>query len=49
MTLLGSFMAFQFIVTIYLQDSLRWAPLWVALAFMPSSLFQVVLVLESIK
>ncbi|MGZ0041326.1 MFS transporter [Paenibacillus ottowii] len=42
MTLLGSFMAFQFIVTIYLQDSLRWAPLWVALAFLPSSLFQVV-------
>ncbi|CAM3371190.1 MFS transporter [Paenibacillus taichungensis] len=42
MVLLGSFMAFQFIATLYLQDSLSWSPIWVALAFLPSSLFQVV-------
>ncbi|OKP89154.1 MFS transporter [Paenibacillus helianthi] len=42
MMLLGSFMSFQFIATLYLQDSLSWSPLWVALAFLPSSLFQVV-------
>lgn len=36
--LLGSFMAFQFVATLYLQDSLGWSPLEVALAFLPSSL-----------
>ena len=36
--ILGSFMAFQFLVSIYLQDSLKWAPFAVALAFLPSSL-----------
>jgi len=36
--LLGSFMAFQFVTTLYLQDSLGWSPLEVALAFLPSSL-----------
>ncbi|XQS17102.1 MFS transporter [Citrobacter telavivensis] len=36
--LLGSFMAFQFVATLYLQESLGWAPLEVALAFLPSSL-----------
>jgi Na+/melibiose symporter-like transporter len=36
--MLGSFMAFQFVITLYLQDSLGWTPLAVALAFLPSSL-----------
>lgn len=36
--LLGSFMAFQFVATLYLQESLGWSPLEVALAFLPSSL-----------
>lgn len=36
--MLGSFMAFQFVITLYLQNSLNWSPLQVALAFLPSSL-----------
>lgn len=36
--LLGSFMAYQFVITLYLQDSLGWSPLYVALAFLPSSI-----------
>jgi MFS family permease len=31
----GSYAAFQFLVTIYLQDSLRWSPLAMALALLP--------------
>ena len=36
--ILGSFMAYQFIITIYLQESLGWSPISVAMAFLPSSL-----------
>jgi predicted MFS family arabinose efflux permease len=31
----ASYAAFQFLVTIYLQDSLGWSPLTMALAFLP--------------
>jgi MFS family permease len=34
--LLGSFVAFQFIVTLYVQDSLGWSPLRMALSFVPA-------------
>lgn len=36
--ILGSFMAYQFVITIYLQKSLDWSPMSVAMAFLPSSL-----------
>ena len=32
----GSYAAFQFLVTLYLQDSLRWSPLAMALALLPA-------------
>jgi predicted MFS family arabinose efflux permease len=32
----GGYAAFQFVVTLYLQDSLGWSPLGMALAFLPS-------------
>ncbi len=34
----GSYAAFQFIVTLYVQDSLGWTPLGMALAFLPAGL-----------
>lgn len=34
--LLGSYVAFQFIVTLYVQNSLGWSPIQMALAFAPS-------------
>ena len=36
--ILGSFMSFQFLVTLYLQDALKWTPFTVAMAFLPSTL-----------
>jgi MFS family permease len=36
--LFGSYTAFQFIVTLYLQDVLGWAPLTMALALLPTGL-----------
>ena len=38
--LLGAYMAFQFLVTLYVQGSLLWMPIVVALAFLPSGLLQ---------
>ncbi|MFJ8855732.1 MFS transporter [Streptomyces sp. NPDC102437] len=38
--LLGSFMGFQFVITLYVQGSLQWIPIMVALAFIPSNLIQ---------
>ena len=32
----GGYVAFQFVVTLYLQDSLEWSPLSMALAFLPA-------------
>ena len=34
----GSYFAFQFVVTLYLQDSLRWSPMEMALGFLPGGL-----------
>jgi MFS family permease len=34
----GSYAAFQFIVTLYVQDSLGWSPLGMAMAFLPTGL-----------
>ncbi len=34
----GSYVAFQFIVTLYVQDSLGWSPLGMAMAFLPAGL-----------
>ncbi|NDZ96582.1 MFS transporter [Streptomyces sp. SID6673] len=34
----GSYVAFQFVVTLYLQDSLGWSPLSMALGFLPAGL-----------
>ncbi len=34
----GSYAAFQFLVTIYVQDSLGWSPLEMALAFLPAGI-----------
>jgi MFS family permease len=34
----GSYAAFQFIVTLYVQDSLGWSPLGMAMAFLPAGL-----------
>jgi predicted MFS family arabinose efflux permease len=36
--LLGSYVSFQFMMTIYLQDVLHWAPLRMALALLPAGL-----------
>ncbi|SHH61346.1 Major Facilitator Superfamily protein [Jatrophihabitans endophyticus] len=38
----GAYVAFQFVVTIYLQDALGWSPLAMALAFLPAGLIVVV-------
>ncbi|MEQ9969502.1 MFS transporter [Pectobacterium carotovorum] len=35
--LIGSFMSYQFVMTLYLAESLKWSPLQIALAFLPSS------------
>jgi MFS family permease len=37
----GGYFAFQFVVTIYLQDSLGWSPLAMALGFLPGGLIVV--------
>ncbi len=37
----GSYVSFQFVVTIYLQDVLGWSPLTMALAFLPAGLLVV--------
>jgi MFS family permease len=37
----GSYAAFQFIVTLYVQDSLGWSPIGMALAFLPTGLIVV--------
>ncbi|MFW0784389.1 MFS transporter [Gordonia sp. CPCC 206044] len=37
----GSYVAFQFVVTLYLQDSLGWSPLTMALGFLPAGLIVV--------
>ncbi len=37
----GGYFAFQFVVTIYLQDSLGWSPLSMALGFLPAGLLVV--------
>jgi MFS family permease len=37
----GGYFAFQFVVTIYLQDSLRWSPMQMALGFLPGGLLVV--------
>jgi MFS family permease len=37
----GSYAAFQFLVTIYVQDSLGWSPLTMALAFLPAGVIVV--------
>jgi MFS family permease len=34
----GGYFAFQFVVTLYLQNSLRWSPLEMALGFLPAGL-----------
>lgn len=34
----GGYVAFQFVVTLYLQDSLGWSPLHMALGFLPAGL-----------
>jgi predicted MFS family arabinose efflux permease len=36
--LLGSYISFQFMMTLYLQDVLRWSPLKMALALLPAGL-----------
>ncbi|GAB3288667.1 MFS transporter [Parasphingorhabdus pacifica] len=36
--LLGSYFSFQFVITLYLQDTLKWAPLELALALLPVGL-----------
>ncbi len=41
--LLGSFMGFQFVITLYVQGSLGWIPIMVALAFIPSNIIQPIL------
>jgi MFS family permease len=38
----GSYAAFQFLVTLYVQDSLGWSPIGMALAFLPAGLIVVV-------
>jgi MFS family permease len=37
----GGYVAFQFVVTLYLQDSLGWSPLAMALGFLPAGLIVV--------
>ncbi len=37
----GGYFAFQFVVTIYLQDSLQWSPMEMALGFLPGGLIVV--------
>ena len=37
----GGYFAFQFVVTIYLQDSLQWSPMQMALGFLPGGLLVV--------
>ncbi|WP_460606431.1 MFS transporter [Jatrophihabitans fulvus] len=37
----GGYVAFQFVVTIYLQDALGWSPMSMALAFLPGGLIVV--------
>lgn len=37
----GAYVAFQFMVTLYLQDSLGWSPISMALAFLPAGLIVV--------
>jgi MFS family permease len=37
----GSYVAFQFIVTLYVQDSLGWSPITMALAFLPAGVIVV--------
>ena len=37
----GSYAAFQFLVTLYVQDSLGWSPIGMALAFLPAGLIVV--------
>ena len=37
----GGYFSFQFVVTLYLQDSLRWSPLAMALGFLPAGLLVV--------
>jgi MFS family permease len=37
----GSYVAFQFIVTLYVQDSLGWSPITMALAFLPAGIIVV--------
>jgi MFS family permease len=38
MALFGGYVGFQFIVTLYLQDTLGWSPLSTAMAFLPAGL-----------
>ncbi len=38
--LLGGFMGFQFIITLYAQNALGWIPIVLAMAFLPSSILQ---------
>jgi predicted MFS family arabinose efflux permease len=37
----GGYFAFQFVVTLYLQDSLKWSPLEMAMGFLPAGLLVV--------
>jgi predicted MFS family arabinose efflux permease len=37
----GSYVAFQFIVTLYVQESLGWSPITMALAFLPAGIIVV--------
>jgi MFS family permease len=39
--MLGGYAAFQFVVTLYVQDSLGWSPMAMALAFLPTGLIVV--------
>jgi MFS family permease len=39
--MLGGYAAFQFVVTLYVQDSLGWSPLAMAMAFLPTGLLVV--------
>ncbi|MDG3010355.1 MFS transporter [Rhodococcus sp. D2-41] len=41
MAMFGGYVAFQFVVTLYLQDSLQWSPLAMALGFLPAGLIVV--------
>jgi MFS family permease len=41
MTLFGGYVSFQFIATIYLQDSLGWSPIAMSLGFLPGGLIVV--------